>query len=326
MRVDLKGLLQVVSGQHLGGCAQCQQPAFVQQAQPVAVTGGKGQIVDRQHDRPPAPGVAAQQAQHVLLLEQVEAGDRLVGQYHPGLAGQYPGQPDPGLLATGELVYVAVQPGIHAGCRGGLGDGVGVVVAPGQAPKADYIAHGQSPGAGAALRQKAQLLRALALGDGSDRRPGQVYFALMILNPCQTVQQGGLACTVGAYDAKHFSGFQVQVDVHQPLADAQVLNADQIHRLRSFHTSQMNSGAPSREVSTPSFSSRPGGNRRTPISARQTRMAPASAAGINKRSGRCCTSGRRICGTSRPTKPILPATATDEPTSMAAPSTSMMLP
>src|SRR5690606_30634510 len=164
--------------------------------------------MNRQHHRAAALSVAAQQAQHVLLLEQVEAGDRLVGQYHPGLAGQYPGQPDPGLLATGELVYLAVQPGIHAGCRGGPGDGVGVVVAPGQAPKADYIAPGKGPGAAAALRQKAQLLRELALEDGSDRGPGHVYLALMILNPCQTVQQGGLACTVGAYDAKHFSGFQ----------------------------------------------------------------------------------------------------------------------
>src|SRR5690606_20490149 len=224
--IDLKRLSQVRAGQHFGRGAQCKQVAFVQQAQTVAVTGGQCQVVNGQHDRAPVLGVAAQQAQYVLLLEQIETRDRLVGQYHPGLSGQYPGQPDPGLLASGELVYLTIQPGIHSGYRGGLGDGVGVVVAPGQAPKADYIAHGQSPGAGAALRQKAQLLRALALGDGSDRGPGQVYLALMILNPCQTVQQGGLACTVGAYDAKHFSGFQGQVDVHQPLADAQVLNAD----------------------------------------------------------------------------------------------------
>src|SRR5690606_26639372 len=123
----------------------------------------------------------------------------------------------------------------------------------GQAPEADDIAHGQSPGAGAALRQKAQLLRALALGHGVYRGAGKTYFALVILNARQTMQQSGFARAIGADHAEHFSGFQGQVDVHQPLADAQVLNADQIHRLRSFHTSQMNSGAPSREVSTPSF-------------------------------------------------------------------------
>src|SRR5690606_16514263 len=231
-----------------------------------------------------------------------------------------------GLLTTGELIYLTTQPAIHPGYRCGLGNGVGVVVAPGQASEADDIPHGERPGAGTALRQKTQLLCPLALGQGLYRGAGQAYVALVGLNTRQAMQQGGFARAVGADDAEHFSGFQVQVDVHQPLADAQVLDADQIHRLRSFQTSQMNSGAPSSEVSTPSFSSRPGGSRRTPISARHTRIAPASAAGISSRSGRCCPSGRRICGTSRPTKPILPATATEEPTSMAAPSTSMMLP
>src|SRR5690606_22989481 len=246
--------------------------------------------MNRQHHRAAALGVAAQQAQHVLLLEQVEAGDRLVCQYHPGLAGQYPGQPDPGLLATGELVYLAVQPGVYPGYRCGLGYGFGVAVIPGQAAEADHVTHGQGPGAVAALRQKAQLLSPLALGYRLHRCAGQAHLALIILNASQAVQQGGFACAAGADHAEDFPGFEIQVDIPQPLADAEVLDTDQIHRLRSFHTSQINRGAPSNEVSTPSLSSCPGGSRRTPISARQTRMAPASAAGTRSRSGRCCTS------------------------------------
>src|SRR5690606_18851872 len=279
------GLLQVRAGQYFGGGAQGQQVPFVEQAQAVAVAGGERQVVDREHDRAPALGVAAQQAQDVLLLEQVEAGNRLVGQQQPGLSGQHAGQPDPRLLAAGELLDGAVQPVLHLSDGGGLGDCFQIVITPGQPSEADDVADRQGPGALTVLWQKAQLLRALALGHRGKRGAGQFDAALVGLDAGQAMQQGGFAGAVGADDAQHFPGAQVQVDVDQPLADLKVADTDQIHRLRSFHTSQMNSGAPSREVSTPSLSSRPGGSRRTTMSAAQTRMAPASAAGTSSRSG-----------------------------------------
>src|SRR5690606_10404247 len=272
------------------------------------------------------PGVAAQQCKNVLLMVQVEAGDGLVGEQHRRFAGQYPGQPDAGLLAAGQLIDLALHPVADLGVGGGLAYRFLVIIAPGQTAEGDDALHGQRPGALAALGQKADLACLFPPGHLPQQPVVQQDLAPVGQYPAEALQQGGFAGAVGADHPEHFTGDEVQVDVGDASADAELPDSDQIHHLRSFQTSQMNSGAPSREVSTPSLSSRPGGSRRTTISAAPTRMAPASVAGISRRSGLCFTRGRRICGTSRPTKPMLPATATEEPTSMEAPSTSMLLP
>src|SRR5690554_1402605 len=326
MGVHPERLLQVGGGQNLDNRAERKQTPLMQQAQPVAITGGKGQVVDRQHHATAAGRIVAQQTQHMLLLAQVQTGHRLVRQQYTRLPRQHPCQPDPRLLPARQSIDRALQPVADTRCPCCLQHGIRVVIAPRQASKANHIMHRQRPGTLATLRQKTHLLRPLPFRYLVQQLLLQQNLAPIFLNASQTVQQGRFASPVGTQNAQHLALMQAQTDIMQALFNRQTMSADQFHRLRSFQTSQINSGVPRIEVSTPSFNSRPGGNNRTQISAAQTRMAPASAAGISSRSGRCCTSGRSKCGTSKPTKPMLPATATELPTSRAAPSTNMMLP
>src|SRR5690606_35662046 len=181
-------------------------------------------------------------------------------------------------------------------------------------------------GALTGLRQQRHLARPLIGAQTLTGLAADKHLAAIPLHAGQAVEQGGLARAVRADDAQHFAGRQGQIDALQALVHAQVLGTNQLHFCRSRHTSQMNSGAPISEVSTPSLSSRPGGSSRTTRSAQSTSVAPANIDGISRRSGRCRTSGRIRCGTTRPTKPMAPATATAEPTSTAAPSTISRLP
>src|SRR5690606_3140211 len=109
--------------------------------------------------------------------------------------------------------------------------------------------------------------------------------AAMGLYAGQAVEQGGLARAVGADDAEHFARIQAQVDALQTLVHAQTGGTHQLHFCRSRQTSQINSGAPISEVSTPSLSSRPGGISLTSRSAHSTSVAPANIEGISRRSG-----------------------------------------
>jgi hypothetical protein len=69
-------------------------------------------------------------------------------------------------------------------------------------------------------------------------------------------------------------------------------------------------GAPIKEVTTPSINSRCGEITRTIMSAAVMSRAPPTALGINKAEGRWRTRGRKRWGTTKPTKPIEPVTAT----------------
>ena len=55
------------------------------------------------------------------------------------------------------------------------------------------------------------------------------------------------------------------------------------------------------------------------ISAASSIAAPPKAEAGSSRDGRAPTHGRRICGTTNPTKPTAPATATPAPTAAAVP-------
>ena len=131
----------------------------------------------------------------------------------------------------------------------------------------------------AVLRQQAD-----GLGAAGCRQRGEWRFFQQDLSRAgqqtgQRVEQCGLAGAVGADQAEQLTGRQRQIDVVQARRHVQGTGSNQRHRVRSRQTSQMNSGAPTSAVSTPSLTSRSGGNRRTTMSATTTSVAPPSAEG-----------------------------------------------
>ena len=87
------------------------------------------------------------------------------------------------------------------------------------------------------------------------------------------------------------------------------------HALRRVRNSRCRkNGVPINAVTTPSFSSLLVGITRTSTSAAVSSTAPASADGTRSFDGRAPVHGRRMCGTTSPTKPIAPLTATQAPT------------
>src|SRR3546814_16240256 len=98
------------------------------------------------------------------------------------------------------------------------------------------------------------------------------------------------------------------------------VHVHQASSLRMRYRRARKKGAPSRDMAMPSLSSPALGRIRTMLSASTTSNAPANAAASSTADGLCPTSGRTRCGTTRPTKPITPAAATDAPTVRPTPS------
>src|SRR5690606_37876032 len=259
----------------------------------------------------------AKQLHDPPLLQQVQAGQRFVGQQQACFAGQQTGQPDPRLLAAGESFDTLAAQLQQAGSGQCRVDRFLLPIPPGQAAEAHHILHGQPPGTALLLWQVADLAGAAAGRQQVGPGALQAQLAAVVGQPGEGAEQSGFAGAVGADHAEQLAAFQAQIERVEATGYAQPVEVHQFHRCRSRQTSQMNNGAPISAVSTPSFSSRPAGSRRTAMSARQTSSPPSSAEGSSRRSGRWRTSGRTRCGTSRPTKPMSPATATEAPTSRA---------
>src|SRR5262249_38886612 len=146
----------------------------------------------------------------------------------------------------------------------------------------------------------------------------------------ENAQQGGLARSVRPDQTDHFAGTNRHVDLaqqrHAAEAHCKPLGFD-LHysSLRNRKIKLNRNGAPIIAVTTPSFSSGSTGNRRMPISAASVSAAPPRPLTHSRRPGRYATSGRRMWGTTRPTNPIDPVTATALPTANAVPAMSCSL-
>ena len=80
-----------------------------------------------------------------------------------------------------------------------------------------------------------------------------------------------------------------------------------------------NTGAPISAVTTPSFSSALVGIQRTAMSAASNKLAPPTALANMSCAGSFLQARRSRCGTTKPTKPMMPVTATPAPTHKAVP-------
>src|SRR5690606_38727795 len=151
--------------------------------------------------------------------------------------------------------------------------------------------------------------------------------AAMRNEPRDRFQQRALSRAVRADQTDELAG--PKVERYRLERDPRAVpNADAVERERheaSFPLRRRircrKKGAPIRAVTTPSLSSGPGGIKRIAISAASVSAAPARKLGPSSRLGWCPTHGRSRCGTTRPTKPMTPLTATAAPTASAVPPT-----
>ena len=77
----------------------------VHEDEPVAVTGGKGQIVQNHDDRAPLPREGAQDGQHLHGVRRIETRNRFVGQQYVGRTREKPGDKDAGQFSAREFRY-----------------------------------------------------------------------------------------------------------------------------------------------------------------------------------------------------------------------------
>jgi hypothetical protein len=77
----------------------------VHEDEPVAVTRGKGQIVENHDDRAPLPCEDAQDGQHLHGVRGIETRNRFVGQQYLGRAREKPGDKDASEFSARELRY-----------------------------------------------------------------------------------------------------------------------------------------------------------------------------------------------------------------------------
>ena len=90
----------LLGGEHLGGSAGGHQPTAVEERRVIGERERGVEIVDDERHGcallRPRPG----EAEHVLLMAQVERGRRLVQQQHVGALGQHAREGDAGALAA----------------------------------------------------------------------------------------------------------------------------------------------------------------------------------------------------------------------------------
>src|SRR5690606_17987958 len=128
-------------------------------------------------------------------------------------------------------------------------------------------------------------------------------------------QADKLALADGEGDAvQHFATAEIGVEIGDGKQRHSIV-------LRERQISHRKNGAPTMAVRTPSFRSRSGAISRTRMSAASSIAAPPRALAGSRRDGILPTSGRKMCGTTSPTKPIAPATAVAAPTEAAVPPT-----
>ena len=162
----------------------------------------------------------------------VEGGQRLVEQQHGGLDRERPGQRDPLLLATGELVGVAVLLGAEtdqvehvAGPRPALG----ARPAPQLEPEGHVVEHRQVGEQAVGLEDHPHV--ALVRG-----HPGEVLATdadrpgIRLLQAREDAERGGLAAARGPQEHDELTGVQVQVEpvegVHVAVRPAQAGQLD----------------------------------------------------------------------------------------------------
>src|SRR5690606_5990818 len=137
----------------------------------------------------------------------------------------------------------------------------------------------------------------------------------------------GLASPIRADQADKLTGSDIKRCALQHAFAAElcmkITDAEQPHipTLLERWTSHRKKGAPMSAVRTPIFRSRPGAITRTRTSAVRSTAAPPSALTGRSLDGTEPTSGRNICGTTKPIKPMAPLTETAAPTEAAVPTT-----
>src|SRR5690606_30767162 len=245
----------------------------------------------------------------------------LIGQQERGFLRQRPRNQRPGLFATREpgrgagCEILEPEPPERPGHRRIFCRIRRSVRPPGGAAKGYKVCDRDRPGDLAPLRQEGH-----GAGAGPGRLLRKVRSALMRQKPQSGAQKRGLAGTIRADQPDEFARAYGEGDIldHGATATAhgQVLQRKQCHAstLRIFQIRWRKNGAPTSAVRTPSFRSRSGAISRVAISAASSTAAPPSAEAGKSREGLAPTSGRSTCGTTRPTNPIAPATATDAPT------------
>src|SRR6185436_3896581 len=155
--------------------------------------------------------------------------------------------------------------------------------------------------------------------DGATRRAQQADHA---------AEQRRLACAIRTEHCRHAAGGELHGDGVEDAASAAFecqLDSTQsgidlhVTCLRIEYSKAKKNGAPIRDITTPSCTSEPPGSSRTTTSPASTSAAPPAALGTSRDEGFAPMSGRNRCGTTSPTKPMMPDTATLAPTTSPTP-------
>src|SRR6266567_2348225 len=271
------------------------------------------------------------QLEQLHLVPQVERGGRLVEHEQPGLLRQRPRQPDALVFAARERPEPAVGQVRRVACGERAVDSRPVCRTHAAEQREVWVATQQHRLAHALWEQVV-----LALGKHAHQarqgapRPG-VRRASQDLDLTGDerheaegrAHQRRLAAAVGSEHRVQLAGRELERDAHEAVARGVRVTArdaaqrdDQltVHR----RSRKANTGTPIRAVTIPTGSSRGATTVRARVSAAASRMPPVrNAVGSRVRWSRPHTRRHR-CGTTSPTNPITPATATRTPSGSGA--------
>ncbi|OLL89037.1 Macrophage infectivity potentiator-related protein [Pseudonocardia sp. Ae356_Ps1] len=316
-------------GQHLGRCAQCRDAARGQHGDQVGVLGGVVEGVQRGDDGDPeVPG----QPQDSELVTGVEVVGGLIEHQDPGLLGQRTGEEHPLAFPAGQLRQRTGGERGTAGALQRVGDDGGVAGAgtPERAQVRGATEHhglprGEVEPAGVVLGEHPDRAGVVAV-----RHRGQIVVAEQQMpahwleHPVEALEQGGLARSVGPDEGEHRAVGDGQGGVVHDRVPA-VADADAVDDEPGAHTptapvalrrsTYRKKGTPIAAVRMPIGSSVGASTRRAAVSDQTTTSAPSSTHTGRVRRWSAPNSSRARFGTTSPTNPMLPDTATTAPVS-----------
>src|SRR6185436_3989369 len=327
-RLESEHFAHDLGTQDLGGHGVEGERAALHHQHPVAVRGGPVEIVRGEEDR--AAGAVdhvAQQRRELLHVRDVERGEGLVEQDQARRAGEHAREEHAFPLAAAHLVEIAIgemrRVTERESARGFLPVRVRL---PREAAEVRSAA-GDHDLDRAHRKRGIRILRQIAGPAGvllrmprGQRLVLEQHLALLRRDHARDqLQQRRLAGTVRARDRDELPLAHRETDlVHGGNTGIRVRDLTQLEHQGAFRSSDRKNGTPRIAVNAPIGSSVERTTMRDNRSAETTSVAPPIAqSGSSTRKSRRHT--RRIrCGTSRPTKPMMPLTATAAPVTIDA--------
>src|SRR5690606_4158980 len=261
----------------------------------------------------------AEMRQQPHLVVKVQLVDGLIQQEHVGLLREQGGDAEPAALAARERVHVAFRQRLHAGHLQGLQRDL-VILLRLPLPEADVrmapaetgFQHRGREGIRVLLHQHAQALRGAAAAERCEISAIQLDASGGGRAQAGERQQArGLADAVRAQQADAAARLQrhreLFADGLAGDAHAELMQREPAHAgLRERFSSHRNSGTPMKAVTTPTGNCLGAITVREAVSASTSSVPPSNAAAGSSRRWSEPATSRTMCGTTRPTKPMLP--------------------